>query len=443
MSLPNVDDAALPSCKNKKVMSSTETLAPTLDVASIRSQFPSLAQTVNGHPAVFFDGPGGTQVPQRVIDAISDYLRRDNANSGGSYPTSRRTDAVIVAAREAMADFFHCAADEVVFGQNMTSLTFAFSRAIGRELGPGDEIVVTRLDHDANVSPWLTMAEDRGVTVRWAEIHDEDCTLDMADLASKISSKTKLVAVGYASNAVGTINPVREIVRLAHAVGALAFIDAVHYTPHGLIDVAALDCDFLVCSAYKFFGPHMGVLFGKREHLQRLRPYKVRPLTDAVPFRWEWGTLNHECIAGITACVEYIADIGRRAQREVANRRAAIVAAYEMIHEYERGLLTRALEGLNKVPGAKIYGITDPARFDERCSTLAVRIEGHSPMELATKLGERGFFTWDGNYYALNLTEHLDVEKSGGFLRIGLVHYNTAEEVDRLIAALREIVGLR
>src|SRR5271165_2104556 len=305
----------------------TETPAAALDLTHIRAQFSSLAQTVNGHPAVFFDGPGGTQVPQRVIDAISDYLRRDNANSGGNYPTSRRTDAVIVAAREAMADFFHCAADEVVFGQNMTALTFGISRAIGRDLGPGDEIVVTRLDHDANVSPWLAMAEDRGVTVRWAEIHDEDCTLDMADLASKINAKTKLVAVGYASNAVGTINPVKEIVRLAHAAGALAFIDAVHYTPHGLIDVAALDCDFLVCSTYKLFGPHMGVLFGKREHLQGLRPYKVRPLTDTIPNCWEWGTLNHECIAGIEACVDYIASVGTAAlggpPSEARPRRAA------------------------------------------------------------------------------------------------------------------------
>ncbi|MFZ0805673.1 MAG: cysteine desulfurase-like protein [Candidatus Sulfotelmatobacter sp.] len=427
---------------------STETLAPALDLTHARSQFPSLAQTVNGHPAVFFDGPGGTQVPQRVIDAISDYLRRDNANSGGNYPTSRRTDAVIVAAREAMADFFHCAADEVVFGQNMTSLTFAFSRAFGRELNPGDEILVTRLDHDANVSPWLAMAEDcqrngRGVTVRWAEIHDEDCTLDLADLASKINDKTKLVAVGYASNAVGTLNPVKAITKLAHAAGALAFVDAVHYTPHGLIDVAAIDCDFLVCSTYKFFGPHMGVLYGKRKHLQRLRPYKVRPLTDTIPFRWEWGTLNHECIAGITASVEYIADIGRRARPDVADRRAAIVAAYEAIHEHESRLLQRAVDGLNAIPGAKIYGITDPTRFNERCATLAVRIDGHTPLELATKLGERGFFTWDGNYYALNLTEHLDLEKSGGFLRIGLVHYNTVEEVDRMLSALREIVGTR
>lgn len=228
---------------------------------------------------------------------------------------------------------------------------------------------------------------------------------------------------------------------MAHGVGALAFIDAVHYTPHGLIDVAALDCDFLVCSTYKFFGPHMGVLFGKRQHLKRLRPYKVRPLTDAIPFRWEWGTLNHECIAGITACVDYIADIGRRARPEVPTQRSAIEAAYEVTHEHERTLLEHAVTGLRKIRGLKIYGITDASRFDERCATLAIRIDGHSPLELANKLGEQGFFTWDGNYYAINLTEHLGVEQSGGFLRIGLVHYNSLEEVDRLLAALRGIVG--
>src|SRR5579863_7996985 len=454
----------------------TNETVPALDLTSIRAQFPSLAQTVNGHPAAFLDGPGGTQVPQRVIDAISNYLSRDNSNTSGAYATGRRTDAMIAEARAAMADFLHCAADEVAFGPNMTTLTYAMSRAIGRELKPGDEIVVTRLDHDANVSPWLQMAEDlskqdRGVTVRWAEIHDQDCTLDMADLASKINSKTKLVAVGYASNAVGTINPVKQVVELAHKAGALAYVDAVHYGPHGLIDVSALDCDFLVCSTYKFFGPHMGVLFGKREHLKRLRPYKVRPLTDAIPLRWEWGTLNHECIAGITACVEYVADLGRGLTNESSKmrvahpsgfskggndaagtsgsnagerteRRAALESAYAAIHEHERILLDRIMTGLKKIPGAKIYGITDPARFDQRCATIAVRIEGHTPLELATRLGDRGIFTWDGNYYALNLTEHLDVEKSGGFLRIGLVHYNTAEEVDRLLAALRKIVGI-
>ena len=436
----------------------TETARPTPDLTYIRSQFPSLAQTVNGHPAAFLDGPGGTQVPQRVIDAITNYLRHDNANTGGAYSTSRRTDAMIAEARAAMADFLHCGADEVAFGPNMTTLTYAISRAIGRDLKPGDEIVVTRLDHDANVSPWLQMAEDRGLTVRWAEIHDDDCTLDIADLASKINEKTKLVAVGYASNAVGTINPVKVITRLAHAAGALAYIDAVHYGPHGLIDVAALDCDFLACSTYKFFGPHMGVLYGKRDHLKRLRPYKVRPNTDAIPNRWEWGTLNHDCIAGITACVEYLADLGRHtetcrdgrlgrpsseARPSALSRRAAIEAAYAAIHEHERALVARMMAGLAKIPRLKIFGITDPTRFNERCATFAVRdMSGRlSPLDLATELGKRGFFTWDGNYYALNLTEHLDVEKSGGFLRIGLVHYNTEDEVDRLLAALREIVG--
>jgi len=438
-----------------------------LPLASIRSQFPSLSQTVDGHPAVFLDGPGGTQVPQRVIGAIVDYLRRNNANTGGAYATSRQTDAMIAAARAAMADLLHCGVDEVIFGPNMTSLTFAMSRAIGRELKPGDEILVTRLDHDANVSPWITMAEDRGVSVRWAEIHDEDCTLDMADLASKINRNTRLVAVGYASNAVGTINPVREIVGLAHAAGALAYIDAVHYAPHGLIDVAAIDCDFLVCSTYKFFGPHMGVLYGKREHLKRFRPYKVRPNTNAIPNCWEWGTLNHECIAGITACVDYVADLGRHMIGLCGNsrlphwepgwsevegrfaksgnpgipRRTAIEAAYAAIQEHERALIERMISGLKTIPALKIYGITDPARWDERCGTFAVRIENHTPLELATKLGERGLFTWDGNYYALNLTEHLDVEKTGGLLRIGLVHYNSGEEVDRLLSALHEIVS--
>src|SRR5438552_8474601 len=382
-------------------------VAPTLDFHTVRDQFPSLAQTVNGYPAAFLDGPGGTQVPQRVIDAITEYLRRDNANTGGAYATSRHTDAMIAGARAAMADFLNCGADEVVFGPNMTSLTFAISRAIGRDLGPGDEILVTRLDHDANVSPWLALAE-RGVTIRWAEIREPDCTLDMTDLAGKIGPKTKLVAVGYASNAVGTINPVKEIVRLAHAAGALAYIDAVHYGPHGLIDVAALDCDFLACSTYKFFGPHMGVLFGKREHLKRFRPHKVRPLTDAIPYRWEWGTLNHECIAGVAACVEYLADLGRHALTDgeklenvgtaapgcppsaarpsASPRRAAIEAAYEAIHEHERGLMERIIAGLLKIPGLKLYGIADPARSDPRCATLAVRIDGHTPPQLPTQL---------------------------------------------------------
>jgi cysteine desulfurase family protein (TIGR01976 family) len=410
-----------------------------LDVGSVRAQFPSLSQMVNGKAAVFLDGPGGTQVPQRVIEAISNYLRSNNANTGGAYATSRNTDAMIAAARAAMADFLACDADEIVFGPNMTSLTFAMSRSIGRDLRAGDEIVLTHLDHDANISPWRAL-EERGITIRMAEIHQEDCTIDMEDLAHKITSRTKLVAVGYASNAVGTINDVRQIIRLAHNQGALAYIDAVHYAPHGPIDVRELDCDFLVCSTYKFFGPHMGVLYGKRSHLQRLQPYKVRANTNAIPNRWEWGTLNHECIAGIEACVNYLADLGRQVQPTVSKRRDAILAAYHAIQQHEHHLTAELLGRLLEIPDLTLYGIRDRQRLHQRCPTVAVRIKGWTPLQLATQLGDRGIFTWDGNYYALNLTERLDVEKDGGFLRIGLAHYNTMAEIQRLIKELRSIV---
>jgi cysteine desulfurase family protein (TIGR01976 family) len=441
---------------------SSSSSSTAFDLAWVRSQFPALAQTVNGHPAVFLDGPGGTQVPQQVIDAIADYLARNNANTGGAYQTSRNTDRMVAEARAAMGDFLNCDADEIVFGANMTSLTFAMSRAIGRELGPGDEIVLTLLDHDANFSPWKAL-EEKGAVIRTVKFNQADCTLDMLDLAAKIKpeDRTRLVAVGYASNAVGTINDVAEVVRLARQAGALSYIDAVHYAPHGPIDVRALDCDFLVCSTYKFFGPHLGVLYGKREHLKRLHPYKVRPNTNNIPNCWEWGTLNHEGIAGIKPCVGYWEELGRRveawltpsetrqaaslqegrANPAVTTRRAAILAAHEATHRHERKMMEKTIAGLLAIPGLKLYGITDPQRFENRGATFAIRIEGHTPLELATKLGERGFFTWDGNYYALNLTEQLDVERLGGFLRIGLVHYNTMEEVERLLAALREIVG--
>jgi len=408
-----------------------------LDLTWIRSQFPSLARIVNSYPAVFLDGPGGTQVPQRVIDAMLDYLRQNNANTGGAFATSRYTDAMIAGARSAMADFFGCDADEIVFGQNMTMLTYAMSRSIGRELAAGDEIVLTHLDHDANISPWRAL-EERGVVTRMVDIREEDCTLDMDDLARKITSRTKLVAFGYASNAVGTINDVAAIIRLAHAHGAMVYLDAVHYAPHGPIDVRALGCDFLVCSPYKFFGPHMGVFYGKREHLVRLQPYKVRALTNAHPFRWEWGTLNHEGVAGITACVDYLASL---AGASVSNRRAALITAYAAIQRHERALLDKLITGLLAIPGLKLYGITDPKRFHQRCPTVAVRIAGHAPLELATRLGERGFFTWDGNYFAINISERLGVEQDGGFLRIGLAHYNTEEEVERFLHALGEIAA--
>jgi cysteine desulfurase family protein (TIGR01976 family) len=448
---------------------------PSLDLDWIRAQFPALAEEVDGRPAVFFDGPGGTQVPQRVIDAIGDYLVRANANTHGAFLTSRRTDETIAAAHAAMADLLGCDPDEVVFGPNMTSLTFMLSRSIGREIQPGDEIVLTRLDHDANFSPWKAL-EEQGAVIKVVDIDIEDCTLDMDDLRRQITPRTKLVAVGYASNAVGTINDIAEVVRLAKQVGALSFIDAVHYAPHGPIDVRALDCDFLACSPYKFFAPHAGTLYGKREHLLRLRPYKVRPATEELPGRWMTGTQSHEAMAGVTAAIDYLAELGRRvggpnlqsAQSSVSidvystqpddsearesqydvsdattspSRRQLLLTVMNTIRDYECGLAEQLIKGLLEVPGLTFYGIREPQRFGHRTPTVSVRIEGYTPRQLAEALGEQGIFVWDGNYYALNLTERLGVEDNGGMLRIGLVHYNTAEEIDRLLAALGEIVG--
>ncbi|HMI51949.1 MAG TPA: cysteine desulfurase-like protein [Candidatus Saccharimonadales bacterium] len=412
----------------------------TLDVRWVREQFPALQTQVNGRAAAFLDGPAGTQVPQQVIAAIRDYLVNSNANTGGAFATSRRNDAMILEARAAMADFFNCDKDEVVFGQNMTTITFALARAIGRDLQPGDEIVVTTLDHDGNVGPWRAL-EEQGIVIRQADIRTEDCTLDLDDLRRKITAKTKLVAVGYASNIVGTINPVAQITKWAHEVGALMFVDAVHFGPHGSIDVRAIDCDFLVCSPYKFFGPHMGALYGKRQHLQQLKPYKVRPSSDAVPERWETGTQVQELIAGITAAVNYIAELGRRSRPAAKTRREALLAAYRATTQYEAGLIRELVQGLQAIPGMQIFGITDPRRFSERCSTLSFRLGDHNPTEIAKFLGDRGIFTWDGNFYAINFTERLDLERLGGVLRVGLVHYNTAEEVDRLLAALREFAA--
>ncbi|MEP6600790.1 MAG: cysteine desulfurase-like protein [Nitrospirota bacterium] len=407
----------------------------------IRAQFPALGQKVNGEPVIYLDGPGGTQVPQRVIDATADYLARSNANTHGGFPTSRRTDAVIAAARDAMADLLGCEADEIVFGTNMTTMTFAVSRAFGRELHPGDEILLTRLDHDANIAPWSTL-EEHGAVIRLVDIDPKDCTLNMGDLRRQLNDRTRLIAVCYASNAVGTINDVTEIARLAHAVGALVFVDAVHFAPHGPIDVRALDCDFLACSPYKFFAPHVGVLYGKREHLIRFRPYKVRPATEDSPERWETGTQNHEGLAGVTAAIDYLAELGRRmgpntGEVRTGKRRLALLLAMEAIRGYERKLVEPLIRGLLAIPGVTVYGITDPARFDRRTPTVALRLAGQAPHELARLLADQGMFTWAGNYYAINLAERLGVETAGGMLRLGLVHYNTAEEVTRVVDALR------
>lgn len=406
------------------------------DLHSLRSKFPALAQRVDETPAVFLDAPGGTQVPQSVINAISDYLATSNANVHGPFLTSRRTDEVIEGAHAAAADLLGCDADEVVFGPNMTTLTFGVSRAIGREFREGDEVITTLLDHNANIAPWQALAE-RGVRIHEVGIQKADCTLDLEDLARKLNSKTRLVAVGYASNAVGTINPLPQIVEMAHRQGALVYVDAVHYAPHHAIDVRALNCDFLACSVYKFFGPHLGIVYGKREHLSRLRPYKVRPATETLPYRWETGTQNHECMAGATAAIDYIAELGREGSAAVKTRREALAAAYKWIGQYELSLSRHLIAGLLKIPGLTLYGITDEDRLPQRTPTVGIRIEGRSPAELASALGDEGIFTWAGNFYALTLTEALNLENKGGVLRIGLVHYNTVEEIERLLWELR------
>jgi len=406
------------------------------DLSAIRRQFPSLSQLQNGKPVVYLDNPGGTQVPQTVIDAMVHYLLQDNSNHGGAFPTSRRSDAMLEQAHQAMADMLGAASrNEIVFGPNMTTLTMGLSRALSHWVKPGDELMVTRLDHDANISPWMLLARDAGASVRWVDFHPEDCCLDLDDLERQLTKKTKIVACGLASNAVGTITDVEMIIRMAHAVGALVFVDAVHYAPHGPMDVQALDCDFLVCSAYKFFGPHVGALYGKHDLLDRLPAYKVRPADNRPPHKFETGTQNHEGLAGTLAAVEYLASLsGNRGPR-----RERIVTGMKLIQEYERGLVAYLINGLRQIRGLRIYGITEPERLHRRVPTVAFRMAGFPPRRVAEFLGERGLFVWDGNYYALAVTERLGVEEKGGMVRVGLVHYNTMEEVDRLLEELRRL----
>jgi cysteine desulfurase family protein (TIGR01976 family) len=422
-------------------------MAHTLNLPEIRAQFPALFQTLGDRPVVFLDNPGGTQVPQGVIDAMTAYLAQHNANHGGAFATSQRSDAILDAAHAAMADMLNApSADEIVFGANMTTLTLHISRSLGREIGPGDEIIVTHMDHDANISPWLLMAEDRGATVRWLDFDVEDYTLDMAQLRNLLNERTKIVAVGYASNATGTINDVATITRWAHEAGALAFVDAVQYAPNGPIDVQALGCDFLVCSAYKFYGPHVGILYGRREHLERLTAYKVRPAPGEPPGKFETGTLNHEGIAGTLAAVEYLADLGERYGAPYAadfpdfeGRRLRLKTGLAAIQDYDQRLSAALLDQLERLPGVHVHGITDRARLAERVPTVSFTWEGRHPREIARALGERGIFVWDGNYYALAVTQRLGVEAHGGMVRVGAVHYNTVAEIEQLGRVLQEL----
>lgn len=410
----------------------------TYNIDEIRSHFPAL-QT----GAIFFDNPGGTQVPQQVIDAVSEYYRSMNANTHGAFATSQKSDALIHEARVAFADFLNAhSPNEIVFGPNMTTLTFNLSRALGRDLDAGDEIIVTRLDHDADIAPWLAL-EERGAIIRWVDIHADDCTLDMADFEKHLATKTKIVAVGGASNAVGTINDLKTIIALAHMAGAVVFVDAVHLAPHAPIDVQDLDCDLLACSVYKFYGPHLGVLYGKSDLLNRLHAYKVRPADNVPPHKFETGTANHEGIAGALAAVNYLASLGEKygaahaAQfKQFAGRRLALKTALAAIKEYENDLFKRLMRGLRGIPGIHIYGITNLDRFDYRTPTVAFTLDGKTPRAIAEALGLENIYVWDGNYYALALMERLELEEHGGAVRVGLGHYNTASEVDRFLEAL-------
>ena len=411
------------------------------DPDHVRREFPALRRVIDSQSIAYFDGPAGSQVPQSVIDAMADYLRDHNANRGAPFATSRETDAIIAEAQQAAADFLGADDNgEIVFGPNMTSLTFAISRALRTTWKVGDEVIVTQLDHDANVTPWVLAAESVGATVRSIDVRLDDCTLDMSSFERVLCERTKLVAVGYASNATGTINPIREIAARAREVGAFCYIDAVHYAPHGLIDVQDIGCDFLVCSAYKFFGPHAGILWGRRELLKSLSIEKLRPSPDVAPDRWMTGTQNHEGIAGTKAAIDYLAGFGRRLGADPDSRREALRTAFDAIRVHESELVQPLLDFLTDRDGVRIWGITDTSRLNERVPTVSITHERHSPRESCEALAQRGLWTWAGNHYAVPFTEVADLEPHGT-LRVGLLHYNTSQEVARLIEALDELLS--
>jgi cysteine desulfurase family protein (TIGR01976 family) len=415
-----------------------------LNLNVIRGQFPSL-----NRPAIFFDNPGGTQIAKPSLDRINKYLLESNANHEGVFATSVASDAVLDEAHRAMADFYNASSpQEIVFGNNMTTLTLHISRSISREWKEGDEIVVTRLDHDANVTPWVLAAQDRGVKVNWVDFDVEDGTLKLDDLQKALERKPRLLAVGYASNSLGTINPIQKIIKMAHDAGTLVYIDAVQFAPHGAIDVQKLDCDFLVSSAYKFFGPHSGILYGKHELLEKLFAYKVRPATNKLPGKFETGTQNHEGIAGVLGAIEYFEWVGREfgdeqaeglAENGYSGRALTLKKAMTAIRAYEFELNRALLATLQEVPGLMIFGLTDVRRLDERVATFSFRLNNQHPHKVAQQLADQGIYVWDGNYYALNVTERLGLEDSGGMVRVGAAHYNTLDEIDRLGDVLKKI----
>jgi cysteine desulfurase family protein (TIGR01976 family) len=416
-----------------------------LNTTEIRRQFPSLSRE-----AIFLDNPGGTQIAQHSLNRMVSYLTEHNANHEGAFATSRESDAILHEAHAAMADFYHAGRpEEIVFGANMTTLTLHISRSLARWLIPGDRIVVTRMDHDANIAPWILVAQERGCQVQWVDFHPEDGTLDMEAMQAALEKKPRLVAVGYASNALGTVNPVAEVIKMAHAAGALVYVDAVQYAPHGPIDVQALGCDFLVASAYKFFGPHVGALYGKYDLMVQLFPYKVRPAPDTPPGKFETGTLNHEGIAGVLGALEYLEWLGETYGERYLDKYAVMYQgralklkqAMSAIQESECEITRQLLDVLEETPGVKIYGLTDRQRLGERVPTVSFTLQGKSPLQVAKELDKDNIFVWDGNYYALAVTERLGLEASGGMVRVGPVHYNTVEEIEKFGEAMGKVVS--
>jgi cysteine desulfurase family protein (TIGR01976 family) len=414
----------------------------TIDIDRIRGQFPSLFETDDGKPRLYFDNPAGTQVPQMVVDRMADCMLHSSANLGGDFPTSLQAGTVVDGARAAMADFVNAPSpDEIIFGQNMTSITFHLSRSVGKLLQPGDEIILSRMDHDANVEPWKLMARDFNLKVRWLEFDTETFEFDLSELDTLLNDKTRLVCVGGASNLIGTINDIKTICAKAREAGAWSFIDAVQSAPHILSDVQDFGCDFFVCSAYKFFGPHQGILWGRRDILESLEPYKVRPAPTELPWCFETGTQSHEGMAGTAAAVDYFAWVGETMGGASGNRRERLEAGLKLLFDYEKQLADRLIAGLKSIPGVRVLGISDPDASDRRVPTVSFVHEQHAPSDIASALAERNIFAWSGHNYALELAKVLKINDSGGAVRIGAVHYNTADEIDAVIAALQDILG--
>ncbi len=411
-----------------------------LDLEAIRNQFPSLADTDSGVRRIYFDNPAGTQVPLSVVERMSDCLLRGNANIGGYFPTSGLAAKFVDDARQAMADFLNAASpDEIIFGQNMTSLTLHVSRSIGQQLSPGDEIILSQMDHDANIEPWVLLARDWDLVIRWLPFNTETFEFDLDKLDDLLSERTRLVCVAGASNLTGTINDIRTICGKVRDAGAWSYIDAVQFAPHVISDVQDFGCDFLVCSAYKFFGPHQGILWGRREVLEQLDPYKVRPAPEELPWCFEPGTQSHEGLAGTGAAVDYFAGIGETLAG-AGTRRQRLVAAFEHLFEYEKSLAARLISGLNDIPGTKVQGITAADSLARRVPTVSFTHSEHKPETIAEALGKRNIFVWNGHNYGLEPAKALGLLQSGGVVRIGAVHYNTAAEIDETLNALEDIL---